>query len=113
MLSKRMSNIWNTLAFRLTFLYAAIFFMSTFVALCVIYLFGSSIVLNLTDQGLLNEHAEFTSLYKQQGIDAVKNAAVIEDTAATLVIARVVGGFGSIVGNDRTVDLQRTATGIP
>lgn len=78
MLLKRLNNIWNTLAFRLTLMYAAIFFMSAFAALFVVYLLSSSIILKLTDQDLLNEHAEFTSLYKQHGIEAVKNAAAIE-----------------------------------
>jgi len=78
MLLKRLNEIWNTLAFRLTLLYAAIFFISTFAALFVVYLLSSSIVLKLTDQELLNEHAEFSSLYRQHGLAAIINAAAIE-----------------------------------
>ncbi|MGD8521143.1 MAG: HAMP domain-containing sensor histidine kinase [Desulfobacterales bacterium] len=78
MLLKQLSKIWNTLAFRLTLLYAAIFFISTFAALFVVYLLSSSIILKLTDQELANEHVEFASLYKQHGIEAIKNAAKIE-----------------------------------
>ncbi|UCG05826.1 MAG: hypothetical protein JSV83_18230, partial [Desulfobacterales bacterium] len=78
MLLKRLTSIWNTLAFRLTFLYAVIFFISTYAALFVVYLLSSSIILKLTDQQLLREHAEFASLYQQHGIGAIKNAAAIE-----------------------------------
>ncbi len=78
MLLKRLTSIWNTLAFRLTFLYAVIFFVSTFAAMFVVYLLSSSIILKLTDQQLLREHAEFASLYQQHGIEAIKNAAAIE-----------------------------------
>ena len=78
MLLKQLNKICNTLAFRLTFMYAAIFFMSTFVALFVVYLLSSSIILKLTDQELLKEHKEFSSLYKQNGLAAIINAAAIE-----------------------------------
>ena len=78
MLLKRWRNIWNTLAFRLTFLYAVIFFISTFVALFVVYLLSASFIIESTDRDLLNEHEEFALLYKQHGLEAIKTEALIE-----------------------------------
>ena len=78
MLLKRWRNIWNTLAFRLTFLYAVIFCISTFVALFVVYYLSASIIIASTDRELLSEHEEFASLYKQNGLAAIKTAAMIE-----------------------------------
>jgi signal transduction histidine kinase len=78
MLLKRWRNIGNTLAFRLTLLYAGIFFFSTFVALFIVYYLSAAVVIEATDRELLNEHEEFALLYIQQGLEAIKAEVEIE-----------------------------------
>lgn len=80
-LRKRIS-LRNTLAFRLTLWYAGIFTVSSCVAFLLFYTLITSFIRDRTDQELLGQVNRFSSLGAAEGIEAVKNAAVIEAQAA-------------------------------
>ncbi|HXX36500.1 MAG TPA: ATP-binding protein [Thermodesulfobacteriota bacterium] len=80
-LRKRIS-LRNTLAFRLTLWYAGIFTLSSCVAFLLFYTLITSVIQDRTDQELLSQVNRFSTLDAAEGIEAVKNAAVIEAQAA-------------------------------
>ena len=72
----------NTLAFRLTLWYAGIFTVSSCVAFVLFYMLITSFIRERTDQELLGEVNRFSTLMAAEGVESVKNAAVIEAQAA-------------------------------
>ncbi|HUL31462.1 MAG TPA: HAMP domain-containing protein, partial [Thermodesulfobacteriota bacterium] len=80
-LRKRIS-LRNTLAFRLTLWYAGIFTLSSCVAFLLFYALITSFIQDRTDQELLSQVNRFAALGAADGIEAVKNAAVIEAQGA-------------------------------
>jgi heavy metal sensor kinase len=72
----------NTLAFRLTLWYAGIFTVSSCIAFLLFYTLISSFIRERTDQELLDRVNRFSVLLASQGVDSVKDAAVIEAYAA-------------------------------
>ena len=80
-LRKRIS-LRNTLAFRLTLWYAGIFTVSSCVAFLLFYTLITSFIRERTDQELLGQVNRFSTLLAAEGVEAVKNAAVIEAQAA-------------------------------
>jgi heavy metal sensor kinase len=72
----------NTLAFRLTLWYAGIFTVSSCIAFLLFYTLISSFIRERTDQELLDQVNRFSVLLASQGVDSVKDAAVIEAYAA-------------------------------
>ena len=80
-LRKRIS-LRNTLAFRLTLWYAGIFTVSSCIAFLLFYTLITSFILDRTDQELLGQVNRFSTLLAAEGVEAVKNAAVIEAQAA-------------------------------
>jgi len=80
-LRKRIS-LRNTLAFRLTLWYAGIFTVSSCVAFLLFYTLITSWIRDRTDQELLGQVNRFSTLLAAEGIEAVKNGAVIEAQAA-------------------------------
>jgi heavy metal sensor kinase len=79
---KNMLNLRHTLAFRLTLWYAGIFTVSTSVAFLFFYLLITSVIRDRTDRELLNQVGQFSTILNFQGIDAVKQLAILESQAA-------------------------------
>jgi heavy metal sensor kinase len=80
-LKKRIS-LRNSLAFRLTLWYAGIFTLSSCIAFFLFYMLITSWMRNQTDQELLGQVNRFSTLLAAEGVEAVKNGAVIEAQAA-------------------------------
>jgi heavy metal sensor kinase len=79
---KNMLNLRHTLAFRLTLWYAGIFTVSSGVAFLFFYLLITSVIRDRTDQELLDQVGQFSTILNLQGIDAVKQSAILEAQAA-------------------------------
>src|SRR5512136_539396 len=79
---KKRINLKNSLAFRLTLWYAGIFTVSSCVAFLLFYTLITSFIRDRTDQELLGQVNRFSTLLAAEGIEAVKNTAVIEAQAA-------------------------------
>ena len=80
-LRKRIS-LRNTLAVRLTLWYAGIFALSSGVAFLLFYTLITSFIRERTDQELLAQVNRFSALLIADGLEAVKNNAMIEAQAA-------------------------------
>jgi len=80
-LRKRIS-LRNSLAFRLTLWYAGIFTLSSCIAFFLFYMLISSWMRDQTDQELSGQVNRFSALLDAEGVEAVKNGAVIEAQAA-------------------------------
>ncbi len=80
-LRKRIS-LRNTLSFRLTLWYAGVFALSSCVAFLLFYALITSFIREQTDQDLLAQVNRFSTLGATEGVEAVKNAAVVEAQAA-------------------------------
>jgi heavy metal sensor kinase len=80
-LRKRVS-LRNTLAVRLTLWYAGIFTVSSCIAFLLFYTLITSFFHDRTNQELLGQVNRFSTLIAAEGIESVKNAAVIEAQAA-------------------------------
>ena len=79
---KRLISLRHTLAFRLTLWYAGIFAVSSCVAFLLFYTLITSFMREQTDQELLGQVNRFSTLLAADGLEAVKNNAVIEAQAA-------------------------------
>jgi len=79
---KKLISLRNTLAFRLTLWYAGIFTVSSFVAFLLFYTLITSVFREQTDRELLGRVNRFSTLLAVEGVEAVKNAAMIESQAA-------------------------------
>jgi heavy metal sensor kinase len=80
-LRKRIS-FRNTLAVRLTLWYAGIFTVSSCIAFLLFYTLITSFFQDRTTQELLGQVSRFSALFAAEGIESVKDAAVIEAQAA-------------------------------
>ena len=80
-LKKRLSDIFHTLAFRLTLWYAGIFILSACIAFFFFYFLITSVIRQQTDQDLLSEVRTFSSILSVQGSDALKRQAFLEAQA--------------------------------
>jgi len=78
MFLRNLLRLPNTLSFRLTLWYAAIFAVSSLAAFMVIYLLTTSIIQGRTDQDLLDEVKEFSSLLELKEINEVKTYLNLE-----------------------------------
>jgi heavy metal sensor kinase len=72
----------NTLAFRLTLWYAGIFTVSSCIAFLLFYTLITSLILERTDQELLNQVSRFSVQLASEGTEAVADSAIIEAQAA-------------------------------
>jgi heavy metal sensor kinase len=72
----------NTLAVRLTLWYAGIFAVSSCIAFLLFYTLITSFFQDRTNQELLGQVSRFSALFAAEGIESVKDAAVIEAQAA-------------------------------
>jgi heavy metal sensor kinase len=79
---KKILSLRHTLAFRLTLWYAGIFTISTCVAFLFFYLLITSVIRERTDQELVNQVGQFSTILNLQVIDAVKRLAILEAQAA-------------------------------
>ena len=82
MFLKKILDLRHTLALRLALWYAGIFTVSTCVAFLFFYLLITSVIRERTDQELLNQVGQLTTIMNLQGIDAVKQVAILEARAA-------------------------------
>jgi heavy metal sensor kinase len=80
-LKKRISP-HHTLAFRLTLWYAGIFTLSSAIAFLLFYMRTTSFLREQTDQDLFGQVSRFSTLLASEGVEAVKDAALIEAQAA-------------------------------
>ncbi|OIN95192.1 MAG: hypothetical protein AUJ48_03730 [Deltaproteobacteria bacterium CG1_02_45_11] len=78
MFLKKILKIRHTLAFRLTLWYASTFTLSSFGAFLIFYIIISSIIQERTDQGLLNDLAEFSSILELKGDNSLAAEMNIE-----------------------------------
>lgn len=72
----------GSLAFRLTFWYAAVFAVSSAVAFLIFYLFITSVIRERIDQDLSTQAGDFSTLLRVRGLEAVKRVAILEAQAA-------------------------------
>ena len=79
---KKLISLRNTLSFRLTLWYAGIFTVSSFVAFLLFYTLIASVFRERTDRELLGQVNRFSTLLAVEGVEALKNAAMIESQAA-------------------------------
>jgi heavy metal sensor kinase len=79
---KKLINLRNTLAFRLTLWYAGIFAISSFVAFLLLYALITSFLRERTDQELSGQVNRFSTLLAAEGVEAVKTTAMVEAQAA-------------------------------
>ncbi len=79
---RKILNLRHTLAFRLTLWYAGIFAISSGVAFLFFSLLITNVIWERTDQELLNQVAQFSTILNLNGIDAVKRVAILEAQAA-------------------------------
>jgi heavy metal sensor kinase len=82
MFLKKINSIRHTLAFRLTMWYAGIFMLTSCVAFLFFYFLITSVILDRTDQDLLEEARTLSSILNVQGIKAVKRQIIFEAQAA-------------------------------
>ena len=78
MFLRKLLRLPKTLAFRLTLWYTGAFTVSSIIAFIVIYLLTTSIIQGRTDQELLEEVEEFSSLLELKGINEVKTQIDLE-----------------------------------
>lgn len=82
MFSGKTPSFRNTLAFRLTLWYAGIFGVSSLVAFLLFYTLITSVMRERTDQELLSQARQFSTVLAARGLEAVENFAVLEAQAA-------------------------------
>jgi heavy metal sensor kinase len=82
MFLRKILDLRHTLALRLAFWYACIFTISTGVAFLFFYLLITSVIRERTDQELINQVGQLTTILNLQGIEAVKRVAILEAQAA-------------------------------
>jgi heavy metal sensor kinase len=82
MSSKKPRSFWNTLAFRLTLWYAGIFTVSACIAFFLFYMLITSVIRERTDQELLGQAGQFSTVLEARGLEAVESFAFLEAQAA-------------------------------
>jgi heavy metal sensor kinase len=109
-------NFRNTLAFRLTLWYAGVFTVSSCVAFLLFYILVTSFIQERTDRELLSQVNRFSTLLVAEGVEAVKNDAVIEAQAAGIkkVFFRLLSLNGQVFSSSnisywKDIDINETA----
>jgi heavy metal sensor kinase len=82
MSSRRRISLGNTLAFRLTLWYAGIFAVCSCVAFLLFYALITSVINERTDQDLLGQARQFSTVLSTRGLDAVEGLAILEAQGA-------------------------------
>ena len=82
-MSSRIRGLFrNSLTFRLTLWYTAIFAASSVVAFILFYTLITSVIQQKTDEDLLDQAGKFSAVLMENGIGAVKELALLEARAA-------------------------------
>jgi heavy metal sensor kinase len=118
MSSRKPSRLHSSLSFRLTLWYAGIFAVSSFVAFLLFYALITSVIRERTDQELLSQAAQFSSLLRERGIGVVENFALLEAQAAgeKKVFIRLLYPTGEAVSSSnmtywKDIPVRKTAIG--
>lgn len=82
MFLRRWHRLRNTLASRLTLWYAGIFTVSSCIAFLLFYTLVVSLILDQTDQELLDQANRFSLVIASQGADSALDSAILESQAA-------------------------------
>jgi len=82
MFLRKILEIRHTLVWRLTLWYAGVFTLSSCVAFLLFYFLITSVIRQQTDEELLNQVGQFSTLLNLRGIEAIKRVAVLEARAA-------------------------------
>jgi len=82
MYSKPRIRLHHTLAFRLTLWYAGIFSLTSCIAFLMFYLLFISVIRDRIDRDLLEQAERFSTVLAAQGMDGLRNSAIIETQAA-------------------------------
>ncbi len=95
---RRLRNYRKTLAFRLTLWYAGVFAVSSCVAFLLFYTLITSLFREKTDQELLGQAREFSTVLATRGLEAVKSLAMLEAQAAGVkkVFFRLLSSSGQV-----------------
>lgn len=118
MSSRKPSRLPSSLSFRLTLWYAGIFAVSSFVAFLLFYALITSVIRERTDQELLSQATQFSSLLRERGIGVVENFALLEAQAAgeKKVFIRLLYPTGEAVSSSnmtywKDIPVRKTAIG--
>jgi len=95
---KRLRSYRKTLAFRLTLWYAGVFAVSSCVAFLLFYTLITSFFRDRTDQELLGQAREFSTVLASRGLEAVKSLAMLEAQAGGVkkVFFRLLSSNGQV-----------------
>ncbi|MCU0593896.1 MAG: two-component sensor histidine kinase, partial [Desulfobacterota bacterium] len=113
---ERLRSYRKTLAFRLTLWYAGIFAVSACVAFLLFYTLITSVFRERTDQELLSQAREYSTILSTRGLEAVKNLALLEAQAAGVkkVFFRFLSSRGEVFSSSnmsywQDIDLREAA----
>jgi heavy metal sensor kinase len=113
---RRIHSYRNTLAFRLTLWYAGVFAVSSCLAFLLFYALITSVFLERTDQELLSQASEFSTVMATRGLEAVKSLAVLQAQAAGVkkVFFRLLSSSGQVFSSSnmsywQDIDIRETA----
>ena len=113
---ERLRSYRKTLAFRLTLWYAGVFAVSACVAFLLFYTLITSVFRDRTDQELLNQAQEFSTVLATKGLEAVKSLAMLEAQAAGVkkVFFRLLSSRGQVFSSSnmsywQDIDIREAA----
>jgi heavy metal sensor kinase len=78
----KLSNLWRTLAFRLTLWYALFFVLSAAIVFMLFYMLIAAVIEQRTDDDLLARRNELAGIYVVQGVDMLQRTAAFQAQAA-------------------------------
>jgi len=114
--SNRLRSYRKTLAFRLTLWYAGVFAVSSCVAFLLFYTLITSFFRDRTDQELLAQASEFSTVLASRGLEAVKSLALLEAQAGGVkkVFFRLLSSNGQIFSSSnmsywQDIDIRNAA----
>ena len=113
---RRLRSYRKTLAFRLTLWYAGVFAVSSCVAFLLFYTLITSVFRDRTDQELLGQAREFSTVLATRGLEAVKSLAMLEAQAAGVkkVFFRLLSSSGQVFSSSnmsywQDIDIREAA----
>jgi len=113
---RRLRSYRKTLAFRLTLWYAGVFAVSSCVAFLLFYTLITSVFRDRTDQELLGQAREFSTVLAARGLEAVKSLAMLEAQAAGVkkVFFRLLSSSGQVFSSSnmsywQDIDIREAA----
>jgi heavy metal sensor kinase len=113
---RRLHSYRKTLAFRLTLWYAGVFTASSCIAFLLFYTLITSVFRERTDQELLSQASEFSTVLATRGLDAVKSLAMLEAQAGGVkkVFFRLLSSRGEVFSSSnmsywQDIDIREAA----